>query len=80
MGTEQQGNPRQGDELAALPNVADGIDPDRANHQAAGDVSLRRETHASIQAPQVSDGNQRYEHGPSPRPITSGIAVTVTVP
>jgi hypothetical protein len=29
--------------------VADGIDPDRADHQAADDVSLRREAHEDHQ-------------------------------
>jgi hypothetical protein len=48
MGPEQQGNPRQRDELAAPPDVPDGIDPDRADDQPPDDVSLRRETHPLI--------------------------------
>src|SRR5579859_8216786 len=41
--TEQHGDPRQGDELAALADMADGIDADRADQQPAADVGLRRE-------------------------------------
>ena len=46
VGTEQHGDPRQGDELPALADMADGDNADRANQQAAGDVGLRREAHA----------------------------------
>src|SRR5216683_5845716 len=45
MGAEQQGNPRERDELTALVDVTDGIDADRADQQAAAEVSLRREAH-----------------------------------
>jgi hypothetical protein len=41
VGPEQQGNARHREELAALPDVADGIHADRADHQPPGDVSLR---------------------------------------
>jgi hypothetical protein len=48
---EQHGDPCQREELAALADVADGIDPDRADHQAADDVRLRREAHAPTVSP-----------------------------
>jgi hypothetical protein len=40
VGTEQGGDPRQRDELAALADVADGIDADGAYQQTAADVRL----------------------------------------
>src|SRR6266851_1054976 len=45
VGAEQQGDRRQREELAALVDVADRVDADRADDQAADDVSLRREAH-----------------------------------
>jgi hypothetical protein len=51
VGAEQHGDPSQRDELAALADVADGIDPYRADHQAADDVRLRREAHAPTVSP-----------------------------
>jgi hypothetical protein len=45
VSTEQQRDPRQRQELAALADMANSIDADRADHHAADDVSLRRETH-----------------------------------
>jgi hypothetical protein len=44
--TKQYGDPRQRDELAALADMADGIDADRADQQPAAEVGLRREAHA----------------------------------
>jgi hypothetical protein len=41
MGAQQQGEPGQRDELAALTDVADSINADGGDHQAPGDVSLR---------------------------------------
>jgi hypothetical protein len=57
MSTEQQRDPRQRQELAALADMADSIDADRADHHAADDVSLRRETHGTLgQLPAVGAG------------------------
>src|SRR5579859_793937 len=49
VGPEQHGDPGQRDELAALADMADGVDADRADQHAAADVSLRREAHAGVQ-------------------------------
>src|SRR5579864_6606838 len=48
VGSEQHGDPRQRDELAALADMADGIDADHAYQYAAADVGLRRQAHASL--------------------------------
>src|SRR6202522_3842885 len=56
VGTEQHGDPRQRDELAALADMADGIDADRAYQQTAAQGGLGREEHAGLR------------HGPRARP------------
>jgi hypothetical protein len=40
MGAEQQRDRRQREEVAALADVADGVNADGHDHQAADDVSL----------------------------------------
>ena len=48
VSAEQQRDPRQREQFAALVDVADSIDADSADHQATDEVSLRGETHGPL--------------------------------
>ena len=56
LGTEQHGDSGQRDELAAVADMTDGLDADRADQHAAADVSLRREAHAGPLSPAGAAG------------------------
>ena len=59
VGAEQQRDPRQREEFPALVDVADSIDADRTDDQAADDVSLRREAHVASSGRRMAPGQDQ---------------------